>query len=112
MRTLARGIAAGAISLVLVGQAGATLVRDPKLATAPNPNVEEGGHRLLPTGRKHVSCSQYGSPVLGMNNVTQLAMPAWGLWGAMSFLRAGDHGRTMVVPMADGSMTCIVTPDR
>jgi hypothetical protein len=100
MAKLSRGLAAGAIGLVLAGQAGATVVRDPKQTNISSPAVEEGGHRLSGKERKQVACTQIASPIMGVNS-----MAPWGFWPGMLSPRFGRM-------LTDGGMACIVKPDR
>jgi hypothetical protein len=101
-----------AIGLTLSAIASATVVRDGKTATNANPGVEAGGHRVLPSGPTHLACTQFGMTIATGRGLTQLATPSWNLFGALSFQRPGDRGRTMIMPLGDGSVTCIISPAR
>jgi len=104
MARFSRCLAAGAIGLVLAGQAGATVVRDPKQTNTSSPAVEEGGHRLSEKERKQVACTQFANPIMGVST-----MAPWGFWPGMPPPR---FGRMLMAPMTDGGMACIVKPDR
>jgi hypothetical protein len=109
---LSRGLAAGAISLILAGQASATVVRDPKQANSSDAGVEEGGHRLSEKERKQVACTQFANPIMGMSGMTPWGA-GWGTpWGFWPGMLPSRNGRMMMAPMTDGGVACIVKPNR
>jgi hypothetical protein len=94
------------------GSAQAKVVRDTHSGATDAPAVESGGHRLLPRGKTHISCSQFGNELYDLRGATQLGVSSWSLIGGLSFQRRGDTGRTVILPLGDGITTCTVSPDR
>jgi hypothetical protein len=92
---------AGAFAKVRSGSSSSVLSTDPQ--------AETGGHPIIAPGPFQLACSQNGTKVVEGRKLDHLAVPPSSLIGALSFRQAGEGGQVLILPMADGITTCVLS---
>jgi hypothetical protein len=74
-----------------------------------DPQAETGGHPIIAPGPFQLACSQNGTKVVEGQKLDHIAVPPSSLIGALSFRQAGEGGQVLILPMADGITTCVLS---